>query len=106
MFAPFKREKQKENKKTKIQEKDLFFIERKYQEINDFSEERQFKVEKLLDFDYTKIDKSKRKFRMMTIKGLGIPPVLLSASGLPSVDLNVIKILTEEKIMEHFAKTG
>ena len=30
----------------------------------------------------------------MKIKGLGIPPVLLSASGLPSVDTNVIKTLT------------
>ena len=40
----------------------------------------------------------------MTIKGLGIPPVLLSASGLPSVDTNVIKILTEGKLLEYFKK--
>lgn len=40
----------------------------------------------------------------MKIKGLGIPPVLLSASGLPSVDANVIKILTDGKLMEHFTK--
>ena len=83
-------------------EKDLFYIERNYQEVNDFPEEREFKVEKIQGFDYTNIDDSKRKFRMMKIKGLGIPPILLSASGLPSVDTNVIKTLTEGKIMEHF----
>lgn len=40
----------------------------------------------------------------MKIKGLGIPPVSLSASGLPSVDFNVIKKLTSGIIIEHFKK--
>lgn len=72
----------------------MFTVEWTLVENDDFPKVWEFKVAKLNDYNYEESEKeSKKKFRMMKIEGLGMPPVLYSDSGLPSVDTNVLKIL-------------
>ena len=57
---------------------DVFTIERNLTKSADFPLERQFKIEKLENYDYGNDENSTKKFRNMKIKGLGIPPVSYS----------------------------
>lgn len=60
--------------------------------VNDFPEEREFKVENSLNIQEEGKDKA-LKYTTMKIKGLGIPPKHFSASGLPSVDVSALNAL-------------
>lgn len=57
-----------------------------------FPEVREFKVPNL-DGEIFEGQKKPLKHKMMKIKGLGIKPEILSASGLPSVDVNALSYL-------------
>lgn len=88
------------------EEDDPMKIARTLVKVDDFPEVRTFKVAKLPNFDYRTIGQTeqelKKKTRDMQVKGFGIPPLALSASGLPSVDLGVLKELAGGKIEAHF----
>lgn len=108
LFAPFKRSDRKIIPKTEEEEEieeededDPMKIKRVMKEVNDFPLERAFKVEKLPDHDYGDAS-TKLKFRNMTIKGLGIPPVKLNATGLPSVDTLSLKMLQDGALEKYF----
>lgn len=97
-------------------EDDPFKIVRNFRQVDDFPEVREFKVEKLPDYDYTRLglsDKEKRsKFRLMKIKGFGIPSEGLSEKGVPSVDTDALRLLLDGRVKKHFewgnqkARTG
>ena len=77
--------------------------ERNIDVLNDFPEEREFKVENtrgLIEGDR----KSPLKFRNMKIKGLGLKPPVLSASGLPSVDVTSLSVLAGDPPSGKFGK--
>lgn len=71
----------------------MFTIERKLEKVNEFPEDRIFKVEKLGGYEYEEDDS--KKYRTMSIKGLGIPPLEYTAQGLPSVDTEVLEKLSK-----------
>ena len=57
-----------------------------------FPEVREFKVENFRGI----VEENKKaplKFRTMKVKGMGIKPEVFSASGLPSVDIQALKLL-------------
>ena len=78
-------------------EEDPLKIRRNLTEINEFDEIRYLRTEKF----YTKQEleelyiqgKKPGKFYDMPIKGLGIKPIKLSNTGIPSVDADTIQIL-------------
>ena len=87
-------------------EDDPMKVNRKLTVVDFYEEEREFKVEKLADYDYSKIcqdaKSSKLKYRVMKIKGFGIPGVVYTEKGLPSVDVNALKKLVDGPIQKHF----
>ena len=83
----------------------MFSIERNLVQAEQFPEERTFWVEKLLDYEYIPELKPK-KYRDMIVKGLGIPSVETSETGLPSVDTNVLIALTQGIIKDFFEQKG
>jgi DNA polymerase-1 len=62
---------------------------------------REFRVEKLPEHVYDESEND-NKFRMMKVEGLGLPVLVRSLSGLPSVDTNSIQALLESDIESHF----
>lgn len=58
----------------------------------EFPEVREFRVDNLSGY-IKEGKKEPLKFRLMKIKGLGIPPVDYTPSGMPSADTPAIKIL-------------
>ena len=118
LFAPFKRKKSTDNKidqnkknyvKTIVEdneEDNPLKITRNLTEINDFSKTRYFKVAKIPDFEYPEYIENpknrKLKFRQMPVIGYGIKSIKESLSGLPSVDTDVLKKLSDGPIENHF----
>lgn len=60
--------------------------------MNEFPIERDFRVENVRGIIEGERS-SPLKYRTMTIKGLGLNPPVLSASGLPSVDVKTLNLL-------------
>lgn len=87
-------------------EDDPMKVVRNLKRVDDFPEVRLFRVEKLPDFDYSKIGQTgrelKTKYRDMPVQGFGIPPVIISETGLPSVDTTALKMLADGHIAKHF----
>lgn len=81
-------------------------IKRVFKQVSEFPVVRQFKVEKLPDYDYGESEGIKKlKYRDMTVRGYGIPFKKLNLSGIPSVDTSVLIDLTNGQI-EAFFKLG
>lgn len=77
--------------------------ERSIDILNEFPEEREFRVENTREI--TEGDrKQPLKFRNMKIKGLGLKPPVLSASGLPSVDVTSLNLLAGDPPNGKFGK--
>jgi len=77
--------------------------ERSIDILNEFPEEREFRVEntrEIIEGDR----KQPLKFRNMKIKGLGLNPPVLSASGLPSVDVTSLNLLAGDPPNGKFGK--
>lgn len=81
-------------------------VVRNLKRVDKYPEVRMFRVEKLPNFDYSTIGQSgrelKTKYRDMPVKGFGIPPEVISETGLPSVDTAALKKLVEGQITKHF----
>ena len=94
---PKKKQTQVESFSDEENEEDPLKIRRNLTEINEFDEIRYIRTEKF----YTKqeleelhlMGKKPGKFYDMPVKGLGIKPIKLSNTGIPSVDADTIQIL-------------
>ncbi len=79
---------------------------RNFKQVDEYPEVRYFKVEKIPGFKYPEEENDpkfkKLKYRDMPVKGYGIPAVKYSLSGLPSVDTDVLKKLSEGVVEKHF----
>ena len=96
----------REEVSEKQEDEDPMKIVRNYKKVDKYPEVREFKVEKLPDYDYSHLSLSekdkKSKFRMMKIKGFGLPPVGFSTLGLPSVDTGCLKLLMDGRVRRYF----
>ena len=92
--------------KVDQQDDDLLKIVRNLKVVNEYPEVRVFKVEKLLNYDYSHLNLSEKekklKYRDMSITGFGIPAKKMSLLGLPSVDIEALKAITEGPVQKHF----
>lgn len=58
---------------------------------------REFRVEKRTDYEYDS-NETENKFRNMKVEGMGLPILIRSATGLPSVDTNSLQELLDYDI--------
>lgn len=135
-FAPYSRQKISKSKSTETESEDSipgeFYdgeepavqepeadddplkVKRNVKVVDDVEETRYFKVERLPWFDYgepvayTKDGRAKpaKKSREMPVKGYGMKPIAYSASGMPSVENEVLKTLVKDALITHFTAKG
>ena len=115
LFAPFKRNKRaaKGNKskvKTEEEQEDLTKMKRVLVEVNEFPEVRIFRTQKRYSFEELEEMKYQgtklSKFYDMSIRGLGLTPIKWSMTGLPSVDHDVIRDLSNGVVQTALAERG